>query len=99
MQIKKYTSPLFIILSLFSFQAFAAQVSMMAPACISENSLDEAMRSFVEEDMAAFYNLVKRGKCIMLSSGQKVAVLKSGFEVSTIRVNGARLYTLSSAVR
>lgn len=77
----------------------AASITSMSPACISEKHLDEATRTFVNDNMAAFYDLVKRGKCTILTTGQQVSIIKMGLEVSVVKVDGVKLHTLSHALR
>lgn len=84
---------------LVSTSVMAATVLRDMPACASEDLLSEAIRYAIKGDNNGFLQLVLSGECTMLTRGDSVSVIRSGFSVATIRYQGHKLYTPSEAVR
>lgn len=89
------TACLLLIASL----AVADPVKRNMPACISEELLDELTTYSAKHDNDGIKQLFLSGQCMMLRAGQTVSVIKPGFTVATVRLNGTKLFTPSEALR
>lgn len=86
-------------LMIVSSTAIADLVKRSMPACITEESLDELTTYSVKGDQDGIKQLFVSGHCVMLNAGQIVSVIRPGFTVATVRLNGRKLFTPSEALR
>lgn len=79
--------------------AYAEIAKRTALACLSEELLDEATNYAIKRDTSGTAQLIAGGKCLVLQSGEQISVISPGFAVATIRYRGAKMFTVSEAVR
>ena len=100
MVLNKYATSLAVGITLvISTAAIAETVKRGMVACGSDDLLDEAMTYAAKSDTQGITQLLLTGKCTVLSVGEQVSVINSGFLTTTIRYKGVKLFTPSEAIR
>lgn len=86
-------------LCLIASLAQAEYVKRSMPACLTEDLLDELSGYSAKGDRDSAAQMLIRGQCTLLKSGEQISVISPGFMVATIRYRGIKLFTPSEAVR
>lgn len=73
--------------------AYAAQVRQMLPACISEEYLSDVT------DRKSLKQLIDAKKCIILTVGDEVKVIRNDWVTATILHKGIELFVPSEAIK
>lgn len=87
------------VLSICSMIAHAETIQFQVPACTSDDLLSEFTQYIIKEDTSGMMQLLKAGRCTILTKGDTVSVIERGFSKVKIRYSGVALYVAAEAVR